>query len=169
MDLLQDETIDLIATHPPYANIISYSSKKNRVPGDLSFGLCMTEYLEGMEEIARESYRVLKPERFCALLVGDTRKHRHHVPVAFRVMQGFLNAGFILKEDVMKYQWKTKRTREKWVGLSKLANENWVDSKPKRYFTDFLLLSYEHLFVFRKPSKNEKLKDMRCSISNRLS
>jgi hypothetical protein len=36
-------------------------------------------------------------------------------------MQGFLEAGFILREDVMKYQWKTKGTREKWAGLSKVA------------------------------------------------
>ena len=80
---IKDETIDLIATHPPYANIISYSNKKNRVLGDLSFAHSLLGYLDGIEEIAKESYRVLKPGRFCAILIGDIRKHRHHVPVSF--------------------------------------------------------------------------------------
>ncbi len=168
LDLICDETIDLVATHPPYANIISYSSKKNRVQGDLSFAHALVGYLEGMKEIGKESYRVLRPGRFCAILIGDTRKHRHYVPIAFRVMQGFLDAGFILREDVMKYQWKTKATREKWAGLSKVAEEQWVDiDKPaKKFYTDFLLLSFEHLFIFRKPFSSEKIAPFKMSMSD---
>lgn len=168
LDLIVDETIDLVATHPPYANIISYSSKKNRVLGDLSFAHSLIGYMEGMKEIAKESYRVLRPGRFCAILIGDTRKHRHHVPIAFGVMQNFLNAGFILREDIMKYQWKTKTTREKWAGLSKVAEECWVDidnQEKKGRYTDFLLLSYEHLFILRKPDKEEDLTKLESSMT----
>lgn len=75
------------ATNPPYANIVAYSNRKNQVSGDLSFSRSLTGYLEGMREIAKESYRVLRPGRFCAILVGDARRHRHRVPIAFRVMQ----------------------------------------------------------------------------------
>lgn len=162
-----DSAIDLICTHPPYANIISYSSKKKHFPGDLSFAHTFKGYLDGIKEIAEESYRVLKPGRYCAVLVGDTRRHRHHVPIAFRVMQGFLETGFILREDIMKYQWKTKTTREKWAGLSKVADECWVglDKQAKKgRYTDFLLLSYEHLFIFRKPEKDEDLMRLKSSM-----
>ncbi len=148
--------------------MISYSSRKNRVPGDLSFAHSLVGYLEGMKEIAKESYRVLKPGRFCAILVGDTRKHRHHIPIAFDVMQNFLKAGFILREDVLKHQWKTKTTRERWAGLAKLSEEQWIEidkhAKKGRY-TDFLLLSYEHLFVFRKPERNEDLSKLKSSMT----
>jgi len=167
LNVIRDDTIDLIATHPPYANIISYSSKRKTVPGDLSFAHSLKAYLEGMRSIAQESYRILKPGRFCAVLVGDTRRHRHHVPIAFRVMQGFLETGFILREDIMKYQWKTKATREKWAGLAKFADECWIDlnkQAKKRYYTDFLLLSYEHLFVFRKPKKEENVAELKSSM-----
>jgi DNA modification methylase len=168
LDLIGDETIDLVATHPPYANIISYSSKKTRVVDDLSYAHSLINYLKGMKEIAKESLRVLKPGRYCAILIGDTRKHRHHVPISLMVMQSFLEAGFILREDIIKYQWKTKGTREKWSGLSKVAEEQWVDinkeSKKGRY-TDFLLLSFEHLFVFRKPEKNEDLGIFKSSMN----
>jgi hypothetical protein len=42
-------------------------------------------------------------------------------------MQGFLGVGFILRKDIMKYQWETKTTMEKWQGPSKSAEECWVD------------------------------------------
>jgi len=165
LDLIEDESIHLIATHPPYASIILYN-KKLKIPGDLSLIRKIDEYVAGMKEIAKESYRVLKPGRFCAILVGDTRRHRHHVPIAFRVMQAFLDVGFILREDIVKYQWKTKTTREKWGGLTKVAEECWVgiDKKAKKYYMDFYLLFYEHLFVFRKPEDGENLHLYKDSI-----
>jgi len=159
LNLIDDESIHLIATHPPYASIIPYSKQK-KIRGDLSAVHSIKEYIEGMKKIADESYRVLKPGRFCAILVGDTRRHRHHVPIAFRVMQAFLDAGFILREDIVKYQWNTKTTREKWGGLTKTADECWINIDKKarrRYYMDFYLLYYEHLFIFRKPEKNENL------------
>ncbi|TLM98521.1 DNA methylase [bacterium] len=157
LDLINDEAVDLIATHPPYASIIPYS-RGGKVPGDLSSVHNIDEYTAGMREIAEESYRVLKPGRFCALLVGDTRRRRHHVPIAFRVMQAFLDVGFVIKEDVMKYQWRTKKTRERWEGLAKTAEECWVDIPKegrKGRYTDFLLLYHEHLFIFRKLGEEE--------------
>jgi tRNA G10 N-methylase Trm11 len=166
LNLIEDESIDLIATHPPYASIIPYSKNK-RVPGDLSSFYRIDEYVAAMREIAQESFRVLKPGRFCAILVGDTRRHRHHVPIAFRVMQVFLDVGFILREDIMKYQWQTKRTREKWEGLSKVAEECWVDINKegrKGCYTDFLLLYYEHLFIFRKPGEREDINKFKDSM-----
>lgn len=165
LNLIEDESIHLIATHPPYVNIIPYS-KENKVSGDLSTVHSIDDYINGMREIAKESYRVLKPGRFCAILVGDTRKRRHHVPIAFRTMQAFLEAGFILREDIVKYQWKTKTTREKWGGLTKVAEECWVDidKKVKKYYMDFYLLFYEHLFIFRKPEKDEDMSTHKDSM-----
>jgi SAM-dependent methyltransferase len=160
LNKIGDNTIDLIATHPPYANIISYSNKRKHISGDLSFAHTFKGYMEGIKEITKESYRVLKPGRFCAVLVGDTRRHRHHIPIAFCVMHSFLETGFILREDIMKHQCKTKTTREKWVGLSKVADECWIrldKQTNKGRYMDFLLLSYEHLFVFRKPENGEDL------------
>jgi len=158
LDLIEDESIDLIATHPPYANIIPYS-KKRRIEGDLSQVYSLEEYLNGMLKIAEESYRVLKPGRFCCILVGDTRRHRFYVPIAFRVMEKFLEVGFVLREDIIKCQWHVKKSQEKWVGLAKTAEECWIEKpKDKKHWTDFLLIYHEHLFVFWKPTKHENLK-----------
>ncbi len=164
LGLIEDDSIDLIATHPPYANIIPYS-KQRKVEGDLSQVYTLDEYLQGMLDIAKESLRVLKPGRFCAVLIGDTRKHRHYVPIAFRVLQQFLDVGFILREDIIKCQWNVKRSGQKWVGLAKTAEECWVEKpKGKSYWTDFLLIYHEHLFVFRKPKGDEDLRDHKLSM-----
>jgi DNA modification methylase len=79
LNLIEDESIHLIATHPPYAYIIPYS-KQNKIQGDLSAVHSIDEYINGMREIAKESYRVLKPGKYAAILVEDIRKYRHHVP-----------------------------------------------------------------------------------------
>lgn len=162
LDQIEDESIDLIATHPPYANIISYSKVK-KIEGDLSQASSFEEYLEGMKEVAKESFRVLKPGRYCAILIGDTRRHKHYVPLAFKVMQKFLEVGFILKEDIIKIQWNTKVTSKKWISLIRTANECWVEES-KKHGKDFYLIEHEHLFIFRKPKKGEDIKDYKYSM-----
>lgn len=146
LDKVVSESIDLIATHPPYANIISYS-RKNKLEDDLS-QLPFEEYIKEMKKVAEESFRVLKPGKICAILIGDTRKHKHYVPIAFRIMQTFLDAGFILKEDIIKLQWKMKTTREKW--------------RAKEY--EFYLIGHEHIFVFRKPESPKEYKKYKFSV-----
>lgn len=139
-------SIDLIATHPPYAGIIPYSRRE--IDADLS-ALSIQNYIEQISLVAREALRVLKPKKYCAILIGDTRKHLHYIPLAYAVMHEFLNAGFILKEDIIKLQWNTKTTREKWRGKS----------------YDFYKIAHEHLFIFRKPDENEKLNELKYSTS----
>lgn len=145
LDAIQDASVDLVATHPPYAGIISYS--KNRVPGDLS-SLRLEDYLSEMRVAAAEALRVLKPGKHCAILIGDTRKRLHYIPIAHRVMQVFLDVGFVLREDIIKLQHKTKTTRERWRG--------------REY--PFYKIAHEHLFVFRKPAVDEKLSDVKRSL-----
>lgn len=150
LNLLKDNSIDLIATHPPYANIIKYSkNSKKHIEGDLSYVRNIEEFAGEIKKVAEESFRVLKPGKYCAILIGDTRRYKHYVPISFRVLQSFLDVGFILKEDVIKKQWQCKTTGF-WTNKSKEYN--------------FLLIMHEHLFVFRKPEKDEKLKKFQESM-----
>lgn len=131
LDFIPDDSIDLICTHPPYANIIEYSEN---IEEDLSH-LKTNEFLEEMKKVASESYRVLKKDKFCAVLMGDTRKNGHMIPLSFYVMQVFENAGFNLKEMIIKEQHNCKAT-----GF-------WKTNSIKY---NFLLIAHEHLFIFRK-------------------
>ena len=131
---MPDGSIDLICTHPPYAGIINYSSK---VEGDLS-KLNIEEFLEEMGKVAKESYRVLNPGGKCAILIGDTRKHKHVVPIGFPAINVFMDAGFKLRNLVIKRQHNCKSTGF-WYKKSIKYN--------------FLLLAHEYLPIFEKPSK----------------
>lgn len=136
LPLLSEGSVDLIATHPPYWNIIRYGGRDCRA-GDLSCARSLEDHLKLMGEAARELYRVLKPGRHLGLLVGDTRVRKLYVPVSHYVLDVFLRAGFLLREEVIKVQHKMRTTREIW---SKLRER------------DFLLIRHEKLFVLKKPA-----------------
>ncbi len=144
LNLIPDNSIDLIATHPPYLNIIEYS--EGRVEGDLSRTNSLEEYLRLFKEVAKEIYRVLKPGKVLGILVGDTRVKKHYVPITYYILLTLLDIGFILKEEVIKIQHKMKTTREVW---SKLREK------------DFLLIYHEKLFILEKP----KYKDLELKYS----
>ena len=131
LDFIEDESIDLICTHPPYANIIQYSEN---IKGDLSH-FEKEEFLHEMHKVAKESYRVLKKDGFCAILMGDTRKKGMVQPLAFETMRVFEFSGFKTKEIIIKEQHNCKAT-----GF-------WKTNSIKH---NFLLLAHEYLFIFKK-------------------
>ncbi len=134
LDKINDSSIDLVATHPPYFNIIKYS--RSRIEGDLSSAKNMKEYLAMIREVSKEAYRILKPGRHMAILVGDTRSRRHYVPITHYVLEILLRTGFILREEIVKIQHKMRTTGAIW---SRIRNR------------DFLLIYHEKLYVLRKP------------------
>lgn len=140
LNKIKDNSVDFIATHPPYLNIIKYSDA--RIEGDLSNISSLNKFLIDFELAIKEFYRVLKPNHYCAILIGDTRRRRHFVPIAYNVMNLFLNNGFILKEDIIKVQHNCQTT-PKWKSMI------------EKY--DFYLIMHEHLFVFRKPEEKEDI------------
>lgn len=128
---IDNESIDFICTHPPYADIINYSEN---IDGDLSL-LKLKDFLFEMNKVATESYRVLKKGKFCAILIGDTRKKGCVIPLGFEVMNIFNNSGFTLKEIIIKEQHNCK------------ATGYWKTNSVKY---NFLLLAHEYLFIFVK-------------------
>ncbi|MEA5000356.1 MAG: DNA methyltransferase [Endomicrobiaceae bacterium] len=131
LNFIENDSIDLICTHPPYTNIIQYSEN---IKEDISH--CdIKEFLEQMKLVASESFRVLKKDKFCAILMGDIRRKGHVVPLGFDVMNIFVNSGFKVKEIIIKEQHNCK------------ATGYWKTSSIKY---NFLLLAHEYLFVFKK-------------------
>lgn len=128
---LEDNSIDLICAHPPYADIIHYSDD---IDGDLSL-LPMKDFLFEMSKVADEFHRVLKKNKFCAILIGDMRKKGMVQPLGFETMRIFELAGFKTKEIIIKEQHNCKTTGY------------WKTNSIK---FNFLLLAHEYLFVFKK-------------------
>lgn len=131
LSFIPAESIDFICTHPPYANIIKYSDS---LEDDISL-LKVQDFLVEMEKVAAEAFRVLKSEKFCAVLMGDTRQKGHMIPMSFDVMRIFENVGFKLKEIIIKEQHNCR------------ATGYWKTNSVKY---NFLLIAHEYLFVFHK-------------------
>ena len=130
---IKDESIDLILTHPPYVDIIKYSEWK--IENDLSNIHDLDKFCDEIEKVATECYRVLKKDKYCAILIWDTRRNKLYQPLAYKVMDRFLKVWFVLKEDIIKQQYNCKAT---WY---------WKTSSQKY---NFLLIMHEHLFIFKK-------------------
>ena len=129
LSFIKDESIDLICTHPPYADIIQYSKE---IPGDISH-LKYEDFLKELETVAKESYRVLKKQGICTFMIGDIRKKGYVLPLGMNSMQKFVDAGFKLKEIIIKEQHNCKSTE-------------YCDNIEKT----FLMLAHEYIFVLEK-------------------
>lgn len=120
------DSIDLICTQPPYADTVRYSEDMD---GDLSL-LPAEQFLEEMGAVALECYRVLKKDKYCAILMGDIRKDGTVQPLAFETMRVFALAGFKTEEIIIVERHRGKQT----------------DGTEKNR----LLPAHEYLFVFKK-------------------
>ena len=129
LHFIKNSRIDFICTHPPYANIIQYSKG---IKEDISL-LDVEEFLVEMQKVAEEAFRVLKKGKTCAVMIGDVRKCGKVVPLGFRMMECFLQAGFVNKEIIIKEQHNCR-------------SMNWWE----RQNNHFLLLAHEYIFVFQK-------------------
>ena len=128
---IKDNRIDFICTHPPYSNIIPYSLD---LVEDISL-FNEKEFIIAMKKVAKESFRVLKKGKNCAVMIGDKRIHGNVIPLGFQLLTCFLEAGFVLKEIIIKVQHNCR------------ATSKWQDKKK-----NFLMLAHEYIFVFCKPN-----------------
>lgn len=128
-NLIPNEKIDFIFAHPPYANIIKYSED---IKEDIS-RLNLKDFLSRINLFSNECFRILKKNKICSILIGDIRKNKNVIPLGFYIMNIFIQAGFTLKEIIIKEQHNCKMT-DYW------KNKN----------IDFYLLSHEYILVFIK-------------------
>jgi DNA modification methylase len=136
LNAIGDNDIDFVALHPPYAGLIRYS--KPGIADDLSL-LGIEDFVVQMRTVAGECFRILKEDKVCALLIGDTRIQGHYVPLHIGVLSAFLAVGFLLKEDIIKIQHQTRSSQERWT------QHNYT----------FYKIAHEHLYVLRKPASGE--------------
>lgn len=129
LSFIKDNSIDMICTHPPYADIIKYSQD---IAEDIS-RLHYEDFIFAMGDVANEAYRVLKSKAICAFMIGDVREKGYVRPLGTDIMQIFIKAGFQLKEIIIKEQHNCRST------------EYWQEKKK-----DFLMLAHEYIFVLEK-------------------
>ena len=146
LNYIENSSVHLVITHPPYLNIIKYSEGK--IFEDLSNITDVETYLNEMEKGIKEYYRILKDNSYCALVIGDIRKNKHYIPLSYYIMERFLDNGFALKEDIIKIQHNCRST------------DYWRFNAIKY---NIYLIMHEHIFIFRKPERHENLNNIKYS------
>jgi DNA modification methylase len=132
LGFIKDGSIDLVCSHPPYANALRYTYSTE---GDLSHISKIDVFCDEMEKVASEFNRVLKINKRCAILLGDVRRRNMVVPLAYKVLERFLRQGFELEDIIMKTQHHDR-------------SNGFFRGRPRTRFR--FRISHEYLFVMKK-------------------
>jgi len=121
--------------HPPYWDIIKFSSNKK----DLSNAESSESFLNMFEDVAQNIYDVLDKKRYCAVVIGDKYESGEWIPLGFYTMQVMIKIGFKLKSTIVKNfdQTTAKRNQKELWRYRALAG-------------GFYIFKHEYIFLFQK-------------------
>ncbi len=133
---LKERSVDFVFIDSPYSDNVKYSNHPDCI-GKIS---CEKEdFFERLDKVARETYRILKPNKVMAWLIGDH----------WRKKSGFIPVGVKMYERLCKYFDTidiiciTRRNQTSNTGL-------W--HKRAREF-NFYLRGFKYLFIMKKQEK----------------
>lgn len=146
MTELEDDSIALTVTSPPYWNAIDYDIHAN---GDGSEWYRTRKYNNGFEgyeeylqlltEIFSEVRRVTKPGGFCAVVIGTVLMNGKHVPVPFDLTARLVSAGWEFHQDIIWHK-TTAGVRRAGSFIQK--------PYPGYYYPNIMT---EYILIFRRP------------------
>ncbi|MCF2144474.1 MAG: DNA methylase [Candidatus Heimdallarchaeota archaeon] len=85
---LEDAVADFIFIDSPYSNNIKY----NDHPANIGHLSCEDpRFFVELDKVAKDLYRVLKPEKYLAWLIADQAKNRKFTPVGFKLYAILVN------------------------------------------------------------------------------
>ncbi|MCG3207279.1 MAG: hypothetical protein FOGNACKC_00879 [Anaerolineae bacterium] len=131
------ESAQLAILHPPYADIIKFSS----VNGDLSALGDSDEFVTAFAKVVGGVWRVLDNGRFAGLVIGDIYKNGETVPLGFMCMELMRRVGFKLRGIAVK------NINGNEVGKGRTANL-W---RYRALAGGYLIFKHEYVVIFQKP------------------
>jgi len=133
---LDDESVDFVFIDSPYSDNVKYSDHPDCI-GKISCE--KEEFFTELEKIAKEIYRILKPDKVMAWLIGDHwRKRSGFIPVGIRMYERLCK--YFETVDIVCV---TRRNQTSNTGL-------W--HKRAREF-NFYLRGFKYLFIMQKTNQ----------------
>lgn len=142
---LEDNSVALTVTSPPYWNAIDYdihASDKNQYYRTRAYNNGFVEYphyIEWLENIFNEVLRVTKPGGFCAIVIGTVLLEGKHFPVPFDTISHLSKKGWDFHQDIIWHKC-TAGVKRAGVTIQKPF--------PGYYYPNIMT---EYILVFRKP------------------
>lgn len=129
------EGVDLAILHPPYADIIKFSDKKE----DLSNSGSVNKFILNFWKVLKNTYKLLKNKWYMVLVIGDKYENSEWVPLGFMCMAQAQKLGFKLKSIVVKNM----------EGNRGKLGSGWI-WKYRALTSDYYLFKHEYILVFKK-------------------
>jgi DNA modification methylase len=148
MPELNNESVDLIITSPPYWHIKDYG-----VPGQIGYGQSLYDYLKDLYYVWSECFRVLrKGRRFC-LNIGD-QFARSIIYGRYKVIP--LHAEFISQCEKLGFDYMGSIIWQKKTTMNTTGGANVMGSFP--YPPNGIVeIDYEFIHIFKKPGDGKKV------------
>ncbi|MEM4976487.1 MAG: site-specific DNA-methyltransferase [Desulfurococcaceae archaeon] len=135
---LQDGSVHLVVTSPPYYNA------PFDFPGLFS---SYNEYLDLLERVGREVYRVLASGRVACYVTQDVRIDGKLYPIVSDLVKIMREIGFEYQEKII---W---RKPEGYIRISRRSGVLLQHPYPMYYYPDNI---YEEVVIFKKPGEFDK-------------
>jgi len=145
---VEDESINLVVTSPPYWHIKDYG-----VPGQIGYGQSLHEYLRDLYYVWQECFRVLRPGSRLCLNIGD-QFARAAVYGRYKVIP--LHAEFIAQGERIGFDfmgsviWQKKTTMNTTGGAVVMGSYPYPPN-------GIIEIDYEFIHIFKKPGKSKKV------------
>ncbi|WP_456486679.1 DNA methyltransferase [Candidatus Alkanophaga liquidiphilum] len=148
MPEVEDESIGLVVTSPPYWHIKDYG-----VAGQIGYGQTLHEYLKDLYRVWKECYKVLKKGRRLCINIGDQFARaiiygRYKIiPLHAEIITQCENIGFDYMGAII---WQKKTTMHTTGGANVMGSFPYPPN-------GMVEIDYEFILIFKKPGKSERV------------
>lgn len=145
---VEDNSVDLIVTSPPYWHIKDYEIK-----GQIGYGQSLHEYLKDLYRVWKECYRILKPGRRLCINIGD-QFARSVIYGSYKVIP--LHAEVITQCEDIGFDYMGSIIWQKKTTMNTTGGANVMGSYP--YPPNGMVeIDYEFILIFKKPGKSGRV------------
>jgi len=160
MDEIDDNSIQLIITSPPYGKIKDYGN-----PEQIGFSDSFRDYYQRLKKVWKECYRVLEPQCRMVINVGDQYLRtvefgRYRIlSIASRIISDCLDLGFDFLGDLI---WQKVSTTNTTGGCSLMGSIYY----PRN---GLLTFDYEHILIFKRHEGKDRKLDVKIKELSKIS
>jgi len=145
---VEDNSVDLIVTSPPYWHIKDYG-----VEGQIGYGQSLHEYLRDLYRVWNECYRVLEPGRRLCINIGD-QFARSIIYGRYKIIP--LHAELISQCEDIGFDYMGSIIWQKKTTMNTTGGANVMGSYP--YPPNGMIeIDYEFILIFKKPGKTKSV------------
>ena len=128
------DDLDLVLLHPPYFDILKFSTKKE----DLSNTESIDHFLEMFKKVLINSQKLLKKWWYIWIVIGDKYQNSERIPLGFLCMQKAQEIGLDLKSIIVKnMEWNRGKM---WV---------WWIWRYRALSADYYIFKHEYILIFK--------------------